>query len=476
MKLRNLFSDSLLYGIPKYLGYVSAILLTPVYLRIFSKAEYGVLEIFHSWNTFIIVVIPFGLLPAIERYYIEEKTPRKKLVGTALSILTLICLIYISGIVLLKNVFLRGFLGEIVYQKVFYLSLVIVVLTVLSNCFLQILKIQLRSIQYAIISITNFLLLTILGFVLVYFFHTGIEGFFYAGVISLLFSNVMSVYYLRNEITIAFDRSIIKLLFTFGIHYLFVSLVFQLFNVIDRYLISHYLSLNDVGIYSLGYKISNFTQFFITPFTLAWMPYAYRIQNGENSQSIFIQVTKIYFLICSILMSILLLYRKELILYFSSEYAESYISIGILAFLNFVMGLNYFFGLGIPFKSKTILYSFIAPVSVLINFMISFIAVKYMGIEGIALGSLVGGIFWTGTLHYYSQKLYKIEFNYLSYAPLLLFPIFFFFFSNTIDSFFDNILIAVAIKAFIVVLMGILLFYFYSPWQAIILFVKNIRK
>ena len=476
MRLKKLFSDSLLYGIPKYLGYLSAILLTPIYLRIFSKAEYGAQDVFQTWNNFVIMIIPLGLINSVERYYIEKNISKKKLIGTAMSILLINCTIYILSIICFKNFFLKGFLGEIKHVDVFYLSLALVVLTVVSDCFLSVLKIQIRSKQYAFITITNFLILTVLGFTLVYFYHYGIEGFFYAGIISLMFNNVMSIYYLRNELSITYDKDIVKLLFTFGIHYLLVSVVFQVFNVTDRYLISHYLSLDDVGIFSLGYRLSNFTQFFITPFTLAWLPHAYRLKDHESAESTFIKVSQIYVLICAILLSTICLFRKELIFYFSKEYSDAYVSIGILAFLNFVMGLSYFWALGIPFKNKTIIYSYIAPISALLNFIASWIGVRLIGINGIALGSLIGGVFWIAALNYFSQKLYKINFNYTSYLPLLMFPVFFFFFSDKFDVLSTSMLVTIAIKVLAITITSTALLYFSGSWKTIIEYVKQRRN
>lgn len=473
MRLKNLFSDTILYGLPRHFGNLLSILIIPIYLRIFSPSEYGAQESFQAWINTIVIIVPLGLFNSLERYYVDETISKKKLIGTTLSVLLLNCLIYTIGILCCKNLFINLYIKDWKFETVFYLSIPIVVLTIISNFFLSIFKIQLKSKLHALIITTNLLVVTLLGFALVYFFHFGIEGIFYAGIFSLLVGNIISLYLLRRELSLSFNKEIVKILFSFGIHYFVVSILVQVFNVIDRYLINHYLSLEHVGYFSLAYKIAFFTQIFITPFTLAWMPYAYRLKDQEGSEKTIINVTYIYFLICSVLVSTVCLFRKELIFYFSDQYGEAYTSIGLLSFLNFIMGLAYFFTLGIPFKNKTYLFLYIAPITSLLNFFVSLLGVKLIGLDGIAFGSLVGGICWIGALHYFSQKLYKIRFNYISYLPLLAIPVFFLLSSRFFDNWFSSLIATMIVKVVIMLLVTTSLLYFTGSWKTITDYLKN---
>jgi O-antigen/teichoic acid export membrane protein len=419
---RNILSETVIYGFTRYLGIFASVLLTPIYTRMLSKEDFGIMDVFNTWNIMVIAILPLGLYNAVLRFYpdveksIEEK---KKTLGSIYTILLFTCGIYALGILSFKRWFFDTLIGKDGHDTVFYYSIAIVLLTVFHTYFLQLLRVKFEKYKYLTLTLTNFLLLTLLGFYFVYFQHEGIAGFFKAGLVGLLVSNVIGLLFLRKEFYFYYDHSKAKMMLSYSIHFITVFFLFQVSQVIDRYIINQYLDLSNVGLYSIAMRIGNFLQILIGSFGTAWMPYALSIKDKPDSKSVYKKMVDLYVIGLCGAITLLLLMRKEIIYFFAPDYMESYHTISWILFYNFITGLVYVFTLGIQITKKSKFLSLASAISIACNFVVSLLLVKPFGIEGVAAGSVVGAIVWIGIQHYFSQKYYPISFNYLSNGLIL---------------------------------------------------------
>jgi O-antigen/teichoic acid export membrane protein len=67
-KLRELLSDTLVYGISSVLARFINYLLVPLYTDVFSPAKYGIIGLAYAGITFLNVVFTFGMESAYLRY------------------------------------------------------------------------------------------------------------------------------------------------------------------------------------------------------------------------------------------------------------------------------------------------------------------------------------------------------------------------------------------------------------------------
>ncbi|MBK7957998.1 MAG: hypothetical protein IPK03_07630 [Bacteroidetes bacterium] len=75
MRLKDvIFKDSLVYGVTMNLSIISAIILTPQYTRTLAMSDYGIMDIFNTWNSLITNFLPVGMLTIIMIIYDDLKT------------------------------------------------------------------------------------------------------------------------------------------------------------------------------------------------------------------------------------------------------------------------------------------------------------------------------------------------------------------------------------------------------------------
>jgi O-antigen/teichoic acid export membrane protein len=417
------------YGIPRYFGAFSAIFLTPIYTRILLKEEYGVMDIFSTWNTAIISILPLGMVTAVLRFYTPEysEKDKKDILGSIL-----ICLFGLSGLYILlmllaKPLVLPGVFATPAYSEVYNLTLVLAMGSILLGFCQNLIRAKLQKWRFLSVALINLFLLNGLGFVFVYFMGMRVEGFYRASVIAMSCSVIAAFYYVRHDFNFRFNKAKIKEVLQYSIHLLSVFVLFQMTMLVDRFLLWHFGSLTEVGLYSVGLKIGSMTQLLISGFSLAWFPIAMSIENKEEAKIKIASVAEVYVVLTVILSVFVMLLREELILFFAPDYMDIYTLIGIVMALNIVSGSVYVFTLGLHITKKTKYLSWAAVISIITNVAASIPLYFIYGMNGIALGSVIGALVWVAIQFYYAQQHFKIDFKwFFSLLCLGVFAIIFF--------------------------------------------------
>lgn len=416
MKFSTLFKDTIVYGITNYLGVFASLFLTPVYTRYFLKEEYGVMEIFNTWSSFALMIIPLGLTGSIIRFYDDFKNSPKEIdqiVGTTLSHLIFQSGIYIILMILVKDFFLELYNIDKEYEFVYVLLVFNVIMQVFIGYFLSYLRVLYEKNKYLIASLLNLVILNSVGIVLVLVFNQRIESFFIASFLSSFFTLMILIVFLRKKITLTFEKEYSAKLFKYSIHLLSAGLLFQFTNLVDRYILSNYdPSLELMGTYSIALKLGSLVNLVISAFSLAWFPHAMRIKNDSNAKDVYSLFHSVYIVVVSMVVSLFFLFRKEILLVMAPDYLETYFYIPIISFYIVILGFAYFYSLGIHIRQKTGYFTILSVFTIFINIGVSVFLVQYVGLYGIIVGTLVSYIFWMTAQLLVSQRMFKIRFNF----------------------------------------------------------------
>lgn len=437
MKFSTLFKDTIIYGITNYLGVFASLFLTPIYTRYFLKEEYGVMEIFNTWSSFALMIIPLGLTGSIIRFYDDFKDNQKKIdkiVGTTLFHLVIQSALYLISMLLIKDLFLKMYNIDQKHSFIYLLLIVNVIMQVFIGYFLSFLRVKYEKRKYLIASILNLVILSVVGLVLVLIFKQRIESFFIASCLSSSITLITLLVFLRKHINLTFDKNTSVKLFKYSIHLLSAGLLFQFTNLVDRYILSnHDPSLELMGTYSIALKLGNLISLIISAFSLAWFPHAMRIKDDSNAKQIYSTFHSTYIVVISMCISLFFLFRKEILLIMAPNYMETYFQIPIISFYLVILGFAYFYSLGIHIRQRTKYFSIFALFTIVINISISLILVEYIGVYGIILGTLIGYIFWMTAQLIVSQKIFKINFNFKYLLLGLFLPLTTLYFTQLID-------------------------------------------
>lgn len=462
MSLKQIFfKDSFVYGFSSYLSLIAAFILTPIYTRILSKEDYGVMDLCNTWNNFFILIIPLGLSTAILRLYHEFSSDlnyKKQQLGTLLVTLIFTNVIYVFLCFIFFENIINTYYNTELNKKIYYLSIGIVSFTVLTSYFQALNRIKFKKYTFLLINIVSFLILTLLGFFLVVIFECGILGFFIASFTSSAFGLLLSIITGLKEIYFNFNFKLFKSSLSYSLPLLLVLIFIKFTYLVDRIIINNTLDLSSIGEYSIVMRISNVFQLFVGAFTTAWFPFAMSIISNNDRDVIYRKSYKYYLLIFSLLGLCLMLFTKEMILFFAPNYMSVEPIIYIVIPSVVIGGATYFLGLGIHIVKKTTFFIYSSFISFVINIIASIFFVNFFGLIGIAIGSLIAITSWVLIEYYFSLKLAKIHFNFYAIIIILITMLLCGYLTHRLNSYTSSLAIGILIKLGLIAIISSLLF------------------
>ena len=273
--IRRVGRDVVAYGAIAALSRVGGLVLLPVLTRVFSAAEYGVIDLFAASVALLALFIRLALPSAISRYFHELERPadRAGLISN--------CLLLVGGC----GVGLTGaswLVGNLVHAELPPpLSVEIVVLGVAASSVLAlasiaeaVLRVQRQILQYNAVSLLNTTVYVGLALWWVLAWTPTLEAVFAAQLAGAAVGAVLGLWLIRDWIRIERRPALLRTALSFGIPLIPAVLVSWANEQTDRIILLSLQGLASVTIYAVAAKIAMIFLFVVAMFRQAWQPYS----------------------------------------------------------------------------------------------------------------------------------------------------------------------------------------------------------
>ena len=358
--LKKVLGESVAYGLSSYVGVFASIFLTPIYTRILSKGDYGIMDVFLTWNNLFMTILPFGLIGGLLRFYPEYKNDIKSLTGTILAFLLLVGALYGLVMFSFQKTVISNVFNNAVSFELYLINIFIVIGSMLFSFSMSILRCEFKKKIFLLLSLINISLIVSLGFIFVYFDRMGVIGFFRASLITVGVMNVLGFLAVRKKINVTWNLTIFKHLFKYSIHILGVTILFQMVTFFDRKIILNYCSFDELGIYAIGAKISSILNLIFSALLMGWFPRAMSMKDDPKLKKI---IKSFHDFACAVLFPFIFIFftfNNELIQVFAPAYNKALLVVFFLSTSIIFIGFNNLFyntGLHILSKTKYITYA-----------------------------------------------------------------------------------------------------------------------
>jgi O-antigen/teichoic acid export membrane protein len=276
------------------------------------------------------------------------------------------------------------------------------------------LRLQEKSILYTtanIIQLSVNLFFTVLFIV---HYHQKVEGIYHAQIIgSVVYFLVLSRFIFRN-IEFCFEGKVLKEMFIFCYPLVLSAISGVIFNVTDRYSLKILGDLQNVGIYSLGFKITNtLNVFVVTSVMFAIQPMIYKMMNVSGNKRFYSKLlTYLTFGLMFFVLGIML-FGKEIIklLAQKSDFWEAYQIIPFIAYAILFGMFKDIVVTGLNITKKTKIIAVTVALMAGLNIVLNFIFIPFLHNIGAALSKLLSQIVFFLIIYYNSQKVYYIPYE-----------------------------------------------------------------
>ncbi|HEY3553408.1 MAG TPA: oligosaccharide flippase family protein [Solirubrobacterales bacterium] len=416
--LRRLATTGAAYTAASIASKVIAVALLPLYTRYLTKADYGAAEVLFAAVVSASIVVRFGLIEAILRFYYREDEDPAAVVKSSFA--GLFWLSTLGALILLP---FAGPISEALLPEPHKLGasapdlvrIAIGGLWVLTmwEFMLTLFRLEERARAYFLTTILNVVAAIALTVVLVVGLEEGARGLligsYGAGAAFLLVLIALQ----WRRLSLRFDRNLIRRLFRFGLPTMPAEVSLYLLNFVDRLIITRSLGLAEAGLYSLAAKFAQAVNVLVRGFQLAWPPLAYSIRDDDEARRAYAVIVTLFVAGCAWVVAGMWLFSRWIVRALAApEFFASYEAIGLISTAVTLYAL-YLVLVVILGRTGRTEFNFPAAIGALvINVVLNLILVPQLEIVGAGLALVASYLVVLALMYVFTQRLFPVPYEW----------------------------------------------------------------
>jgi O-antigen/teichoic acid export membrane protein len=473
--VQRAFQHSVIYGLGNLTSKLIGLILLPLYTDRLTAAQFGTYGLFEILMQ-LLPVLGLGVPFALQRWIgLKEYADRR---GTLIFTSFVFLIFFVPALlVILWPVSLAFhyfyFPGED-YSLVFWLLAGITYFQLLTRNALVIVRMDERSIFFSVSNSIKFLVQLLVIIYAITELQMGFAGIFFGELVATIVLFVILLPYVFRQFVFQFDRKELIEMIRIGLPSLSGNYAVNLLNYSDRNFLTLLGSDVAMGIYLLGYKISNIiSTFVITSFNTAFPALAWKEVGGPNENRFFSKMLT-YFAFALVWLSLAIVVFSKGIIHTMAQQRSYWDAASVLPLISLGLifnGLSTMFNFGLLAAKQTHRIPAITLSSVATSVVLNFSLVPVFGIYGTAIASSTTYLVRAFHTWWVTRKHFLIEWEFDKIAILLLTGTGLYAFSLL----FDEILFypRIAVKSLIVLAFPfvLLIFKFFEPVE-----IETIKK
>jgi O-antigen/teichoic acid export membrane protein len=385
------------------------ILLIPILTYHLTTSEYGILDYLALTSTILITICGLEIHQALARFSSDKKYRYNELATTGILFLCgtygLIYLVAIGFSCTIKNKLLQlpNNISLIIVMASFFLQALIYYISV-------ILRFQLKTVTNVILNGINAATTLILTVCSVVFLKLGLSGVVYSTFLSNLICSIFGIYYIQEYIKKPkFNYEYLKHMMQFSSPLIISSLSVYIMLYADRIVIKHMLGMQDLGIFSVAYRLASIIGLVMAGMSSAITPIIYKqLEDPNLSKHIGKLLNKTIIIGLLIVIAIKIIAYPVLKHVIGTNYKES-----IHLFPNIAIAILfsqlYIFSPGLQIAKKTTIIMYLNICAAILNLAFATILTKFYGITGVAFSSCIAYISYYFLYTAFAQKFFYIN-------------------------------------------------------------------
>ena len=472
--MNKLIKNTSIYTVGNVIPQISNFVLLPLYTAYLSTADFGIVQSMQVLIVILVIFFTFALDRSIYRLYFDFKTEEKR--KTYISTIV-ISLVGISTLVLILLFVFKNLVSSIYTSINFYpfyfyaiISSFLSVYTIIPKIYYQINE---KPKKFVLLSLLQFAANTsfVLWFIVIQ--KEGAIGYLKGLTLGGLIVLPIFIYITIKSINFKFNFNYLKISLKYSLPVIPSLLSIWILNLSDRVFIERYFSMEEVGIYSLGYKIAGLVLIISSAFKLAYSPLFFKIANSEdtiNSQKKLSKYNFNFIMVIMLICFLICFFSKELIgLFFKKDFFEAYKIVYLISIAYLFNQVSELFNLSFYQKKKTIIVMYIGIGSAIINIGLNYVLIPVYGIYGAAYATILSFLIFAVIKYLISTKYYPIN---LKWRNLFLL----FFGLIAVHLIFSLLLFShiemISLKIVTILILGWLIYHFYSD-RIMLIFKRN---
>ena len=385
-RVKNLITDTALFGLSNFGSKILVFLLTPLYTSILATEDFGVADLITTTIQFVYPILTLSISEATLRYSMKKGTSHELVLNNSLIFVVL------SSIVLLLLQPLFALIDASFVQH-WFIFVAYFFLFNLQGCFSNFIKGRGFTKLFALQGIIHTLSIVISNIILLVVLKMGLKGYLISIVVGYIIPIGLTFFgakLYRYLFPVKIDKVLLKDMLTYSIPMIPTILSWAINTSMAKYIIIWLVGMGANGIYSVANKIPSLLTTIVNIFLQAWQLSA--ITNSE-AQDEGIYYTKVYSVlnaICAIGSVVLMCLAKPLsALLFDEASFSAWQCIPMLTLSVVFSALSGFLAAAFRAHMKTKHLFISTSIGAIINIALSIVLINFFGVVGASIAVAV---------------------------------------------------------------------------------------
>ncbi len=430
--LKNLASQTAVYGLSSILGRTLNFLLVPIHTRVLGREAYGINTDLYTYIAFLMIVLTFGMETAFFRFAHKKGADQNRVFTTAFVFIASLSSLFL----LLMTLNFNSLTMALRYEDLPYLlwiTLGILLLDVWAALPFARLRAQNRAKRFALVRLSQIgltVLLNLFVFLALPLLHRqGLldmlppaaenpNGVTYIFIINLIASSFMIMLLLPQLRSVSFqllDRKLLRQMLVYSSPLVLAGLAGTVNEMLDRQMIKYLLpketSMQELGVYGAVYKISIFMTLFIQAFRYAAEPFFFQSAEKDNSREIYARVLKYFVFAMGFILFGIVAFIDVVKHFIGEEFQYGIFIVPILLLANLFLGIQVNLSIWYKVSDKTLAGALISSSGAIITIVLNLILIPKMGFTGAAWTTLICYVSLSLITYVSGQIIYPIPYE-----------------------------------------------------------------
>lgn len=402
----SILGGATLYGAAIVFTKVASLLLLPVFWRILTPADFGIIGIVQIVQGLLVPVFSLGMQDAVMRFFPDwsERYREQKVATVLLGVILwggLLCIV-LSACHSIFGVFFQSFptypYFMIATWSAYFLSLTLLPLTIY--------RIRGEVKRYAYCAAAMVATQSAFSLLAITVFSAGVQGFLLGALLSSSFWGIfLSLPVLRRGMAMV-PVATIRELAAYSLPMLPSTILDSSNSFFDRYFLDKYVNLSTIGLYNISQQIGSGFNVFNQSLKSAWFPFVFRLVGERSDAPQLIAKFSVYYvaLLLPVALAVTLLSKEVLDLLGGAMYAACYQFVPWVVLALYLQAVTAAMGRGLDLAKRSHYWPLISLVQVSVALLSLSMLVPQKGAVGaaqaVALTAGMRSVIQIGIAHY----------------------------------------------------------------------------
>lgn len=433
--MKSLAKETAIYGVSSILGKFLNWLLVPLFTRVLTKSDYGIMTELYAWIALMVIILTYGMETSYFRFAADKDYNNPdRVYSTTMSSVGFTAVLFM----ILSLIFYQPF-SDFIQLSDYSTIVLIMLLTVSVDAFISIpfayLRFKQRPVRFMVIKLV--VILVNIFFNLLFFLvcpalqdtqFEGLVNWFYDPsykavgyvIIANCLSTVTGLLCLLPDILavkFSFDRVLLKRMLKYAFPLLLLGIAGIMNQTVDRLLFRRLFdgplveAEAQLGIYNASFKVAMVMMMFTYAFRFAYEPFIFAKKETHDSKATYSLAMNYFVVTVSIIYLLIITFLDVLKLFIGEEFRVGIAIIPFVLVTYAFQGIYYNLSLWYKLTDRTIWGTYLSLIGFAITLVVNIVFIPRYSYWACVFASMLSFFVMMVVCYFVGQKYYPIRYN-----------------------------------------------------------------